>query len=323
MNLELPNLELELRQLLAQVPPGRVTTCGLLARALGDVVAARWIGHFLLHHEHAAVCPCHRVVRAGGVLGPYIAGPAAKRRLLRAEGIKVRGDTLDLEQCGHEQSTSARPLERLRRQQEQWASQVVLRSPRELPPLVAGVDVCYPQPGHGQAAYALIDADSGQLVWHATVRRPVSFPYISSYLTFRELPILLELLDEVRAAGRLASLLLVDGSGILHPRGAGSAACLGVAAGIATIGVTKKLLCGQVEIAGMVPLESRPVRMGDRLLGVALRPTAGSRRPIFISPGHGVNLPFAEQAVRCLLRGRRLPEPIYWADRLSRTAKES
>jgi hypothetical protein len=31
-----------------------------------------------------------------------------------------------------------------------------------------------------------------------------------------------------------------------------------------------------------------------------------------------VDLPFAERLVRRLLRGRRLPEPLYWADRLSR-----
>ena len=53
------------------------------------------------------------------------------------------------------------------------------------------------------------------------LNQPHSFPYITSYLAFRELPILLELLDEVRAAGRLAELLLVDGSGILHQRHAG------------------------------------------------------------------------------------------------------
>ena len=54
-----------------------MTTPGHLAAALGDRVAARWIGHYLLHHGHDADCPCHRVVRAGGVLGAY---PAVARR---------------------------------------------------------------------------------------------------------------------------------------------------------------------------------------------------------------------------------------------------
>jgi deoxyribonuclease V len=53
---------------------------------------------------------------------------------------------------------------------------------------------------------------------------------------------------------------------------------------------------------------------------VALTPTRTSRRPIFVSPGHRVDLAFSEAVVRGLLRGRRLPEPLYWADRISRAA---
>ena len=67
--------------------------------------------------------------------------------------------------------------------------------------------------------------------------------------------------------------------------------------------------------------ESRPVIHEDRPIGVALRPTAGSRRPIFISPGHRVDLPFCEQLVRQLLTGHRLPEPLYWADRFSKVGE--
>ena len=89
-------------------------------------------------------------------------------------------------------------------------------------------------------------------------------------------------------------------------------------AGVATIGVTKKLLCGQVDIEGMRAAESRPVLLDGRVPGVAIRPTSGSRRPIYVSPGHRTDVAFAEQLVQRLLTGRRLPEPLYWADRLSR-----
>jgi deoxyribonuclease V len=133
-----------------------------------------------------------------------------------------------------------------------------------------------------------------------------------------ELPILLDLLDAARAAGRLAEIVLVDGSGILHPRHAGIASHFGVVADHPTIGVTKKLLCGQVDLKSLGPHESRPVIHACRPAGAAIRPTAGSRRPIFVSPGHRVNLAMSEAIVRRLLLGRRLPEPLYWADRLSR-----
>jgi deoxyribonuclease V len=168
------------------------------------------------------------------------------------------------------------------------------------------------------AGYALVDVATGELLWSTTIRRPVCFPYITSYLTFRELPLLVDLIDEVRAHDRIAPVVLVDGTGILHPRQAGIASHLGVIAGLPTIGVTKKLLCGEVDIAGLQPLESRPVLFEDQPIGVAIRTASGSRRPLFISPGSGLDLASAEQIVRAVLSVRRLPLPLYWADKLSR-----
>ena len=280
--LDIPDLPAQLRQLMAHVPAGKVTTCGELARTLGNPIAARWVGHFLLHHVHDTECPCHRVVRAEGVLGPYIAGgEAAKARQLRAEGVEVCQGIVDLSRYGIADFVSDHPLEAvLRRVQGRILSKVRIVPRRQMPGLVGGVDVSYANGEEGIAAYALVAVASGELVWSATVRRRVVFPYITSYLTFRELPILMELLGEVRAAGT-GAVLLVDGSGILHHRHAGIATHLGVVAGLPTIGVTKRLLCGQANIEGMRPLEARPVLHEDRPIGVALRPTAGSRRPIF------------------------------------------
>jgi deoxyribonuclease V len=317
-----PDLTRCLWQLLSQVPPGRVTTCGDLGDALGNRIAAKWVGHFALHHEHDPHCPCHRIARAGGELGAYIAGPiAAKVQRLAAEGVVTQDGSIDLQQFRFHDFAGDRPLEQLRQIQETIQRQIVVRPRRRVPAFVGGVDVAYPNADEGLAAYALVETATGRLVWSTTVRRRVVFPYITTYLSFREIPILLDLLEQVRAAGRMSEVLLVDGSGILHHRHAGIASHLGVVASIPTIGVTKKLLCGSVDIEGMTPGESRPVVHEDRPIGIALRPTAGSRRPIFISPGHRVDLPFCEEVVRRLLTGRRLPEPLYWADRLGKNEK--
>ncbi|MGA2068806.1 MAG: endonuclease V [Thermoguttaceae bacterium] len=323
-DLPIPDMAGCLRRLLAQVPAGRVTTPGALAAALGNPVAARWVGHYLLHHAHEGHCPCYRVVRAGGRIPP--AAGATQAEQLRAEGIKVHDGTVDLEHYGFEQFACDRPLERLSRWQRDIVKRVRIRPRRpgtlRMPRLVGGVDVSYAGAEEGVAAYCLVDTATGGLAWSATVRRSVRFPYISSYLSFRELPVLLDLLAEVRAAGRLSPVVLVDGTGILHPRHAGIASHLGVLASVATVGVTKKLLCGEVRTEGMRPLEARLIELDGRPTGIALRPTAGSRRAIYVSPGHGVDLASAERLAGRLLLGHRLPEPLYWADRVSRrTAK--
>ena len=65
-------------------------------------------------------------------------------------------------------------------------------------------------------------------------------------------------------------------------------------------------------------MESRPVVLDDMPVGVAIRPASGSLRPLFVSPGSGIDLVSAERIVRAVLAGKRLPLPVYWADRLSR-----
>jgi deoxyribonuclease V len=314
----IPDLPAALLQLVAQVPRGRVTTPGQLASALGNPVAARWIGHFLLHHEHDEDCPCHRVVRSGGMLGPYPCGGGEKARRLEGEGVLVDEGRVDCDCFGFDKFACNRPLEKLARFQSRIAKKVSLRGRRGTPRFVGGVDVSYVAGNEGVAAYALIEVATGELVWSTTIRRPVRFPYITSYLTFRELPLLVALIEEVRAQKRLAPVVVVDGTGILHPRRAGIACHLGVVTGIPTIGLTKKLLCGQVDIKRLRPLESRPVLMDEEPIGIAIRPTSGSLRPLFVSPGSGVNLASAARIVESVLGGKRLPLPIYWADRLSR-----
>jgi deoxyribonuclease V len=314
----IPDLPAAVRELIAQIPRGRVTTAGQLAAALGNPVAARWIGHFLLHHEHDAGCACHRVVRVGGVLGPYPHGGDEKAQRLADDGIHIINGRVDFDCYGFVDFVSGRPLEKLAKFQNRIAKKVSLQSRRGKPRMVGGVDVSYAASSQGVAAYALVEVATGELVWSTTIRRPALFPYITSYLTFRELPLLTALIEEVRAQDRLAPVILVDGTGILHPRRAGIASHLGVIAGIPTVGVTKKLLCGHVDIKGLEPLESRPVLMDEEPIGVAIRPTSGSLRPLFVSPGSGVDLASAARIVGSVLAGKRLPLPLYWADRLSR-----
>ena len=76
-------------RLTAQIPRGRVTTYGALAKALGQPKASRAVGNALNRNPHAPRVPCHRVVRATGQLGGYADGTAKKARILRQEGLRI------------------------------------------------------------------------------------------------------------------------------------------------------------------------------------------------------------------------------------------
>ena len=112
-------------------------------------------------------------------------------------------------------------------------------------------------------------------------------------------------------------LLLVDGNGILHPRGGGVAACFGVVADVPTVGVAKSLLCGRVEVDAPAIEGCPPVSVEGKIVGAAYQRGPAAHR-LYISPGQRIDVAGAVRIARLLDFGHRLPEPLFWADRLSR-----
>ena len=117
----------------------------------------------------------------------------------------------------------------------------------------------------------------------------------------------------------MAEVVLVDGNGRLHQRQAGIATHLGVAGDLPTVGVAKKLLCGDVDLGGLTAAESRPILQHGETIAVAMKSAARSN-PIFISAGYRIDLSLAATLVRQCFHGHRLPEPVHWAHTLANAA---
>ncbi len=317
-SITLPDLPAQLSELLAQIPTGRATTYGDLAETLGSRAAARWVGEYLLDHPHNDGCCCHRVVRSTGEMGLFIGGTSEqKARRLAGDGVSVSNGRVDLAIYRFVDFHSSRPLDALAQFQEQILERVRLQPVATIPTFVGGIDVSFCGANEAVAAYVLLETSGGKVAWSETLSRNVLFPYIPGFLAFRESPLLVALLDIAREKGKLADVVLVDGNGILHPRGAGIATQVGVLANVATIGIGKKLLCGTVDTRGMRAGVARDVRIGERVVGIAATGRT-STNPIYVSPGHLVDMASAARIVQELYFGHRLPEPIYQADALSR-----
>ncbi len=193
---------------------------------------------------------------------------------------------------------------------------------QQTPVEIAAVDLSYPGDGTAVACYAVVETGTGRLVWSSTVHRPVRFPYVTGYLAYRELPILLDLIEHVQSQRPLAEVVFVDGNGILHPRRAGIASHLGVLTDLRTVGVGKKLICGKVDLSQVTPQAPQRVMHNGEELGMAMKAEPRSR-PVFISPGHRMDVANAARLARLLFHGHRVPEPIYHADSLSRQEAKS
>lgn len=86
---EATELEREVLETLKRIPRGEVRTYAWVARQIGRPRAVRAVGNILAKNFVPIVVPCHRVVPASGGIGNYAFGPAAKRELLRREGVDV------------------------------------------------------------------------------------------------------------------------------------------------------------------------------------------------------------------------------------------
>lgn len=180
---------------------------------------------------------------------------------------------------------------------------------------VAGCDVGFEDGGATtRAAVVLLDADTLQPLEQHLARMPTAMPYIPGLLSFRELPALLQAFSML---SRTPDLVLVDGHGIAHPRRLGIAAHFGVATGLPSIGVAKKILTGTVatdlhDMRGAFV----PLRDGREQIGWLLR-SKPHCNPLVISPGHRVAMASAAELAMRFVAGYRLPEPTRLADRLA------
>jgi deoxyribonuclease V len=110
--------------------------------------------------------------------------------------------------------------------QEQLRSMVIAENQLDTVRYVAGVDVGYDNiDAVSRAAVTVLTFPDLQLEQQAVVRSPTSFPYVPGFLSFREVPAVLDALEKISL---LPDLILCDGQGIAHPRRFGLACHLGV-----------------------------------------------------------------------------------------------
>ncbi|MGC2597531.1 MAG: endonuclease V [Nitrososphaeraceae archaeon] len=171
---------------------------------------------------------------------------------------------------------------------------------------ICGIDVSY----KGDRAFGtavVMDSTSFDTIEVAESVTPIKFPYIPGAFILREAgPILLTM----RLLTCDFDVLLLDGHGMLHPRKCGLASFVGVLIDKPTIGIAKKLLCGEVNSEYFVEI--------DRIICGYMHVSALNKR-IYISVGNRISLRDSIKLVRKLTReGQSIPEPLRLADLYSK-----
>jgi deoxyribonuclease V len=207
-------------------------------------------------------------------------------------------------------------LDAARHMQERDKGRVLTKPLLKEPECIAGVDAAFSE-DRVVAAVCLYRYAGLTLLEQAVAVKQMVFPYVPGYLFFREGPAIIAALRKLK---KQPDVILLDGQGIAHPRGIGSASHLGVLLDIPTIGCAKTRLVGEYRNPGERKGDWTELRFDDRTVGAVLR-TRDRVRPLFLSPGHRIDLLGAIRiALGCVGR-YRIPEPLRCADMLSRRMK--
>jgi deoxyribonuclease V len=192
------------------------------------------------------------------------------------------------------------------RLQEMFASKIVQKSERKILEKSCGIDVSYKGPW-AFASAVIMDSTNFEIIEIAKSVTHIEFPYIPGLFILREAR---PILHTMRLLKCDFDVLLLDGHGILHPRKCGLASFVGVLTNRPTIGIAKKLLCGQIDKDNFIHIDRKICGYMQKSL---------SKKPIYISIGNKISLKDSVNFVRKVTReSYNIPEPLRLSDIFSK-----
>ncbi|MBS7652348.1 endonuclease V [Candidatus Bathyarchaeota archaeon] len=202
--------------------------------------------------------------------------------------------------------SSTKPLNFLKRLQENLAKKIIEKDEFEKIEHIAGVDVFYKD----DLAYAacVVLNKNFRIIQVSFSTGKTRFPYIPGYLSFREIPPIKKAVEGVSDF----DILMVNGHGVAHPRFFGLASHIGLDLDKPTIGVTKKRLVGKT-----IPKKGSwdAIVYRGRIVGANLK--IYGKNNLYISVGHKISLDTSIEIVKKFSIGCDIPEPLRIAHILS------
>lgn len=178
---------------------------------------------------------------------------------------------------------------------------------------IAGTDISFNK--FSTTLYAgivVLSLPSLEVIEEVGVVSETAFPYVPGLLSFRETPPVLEAWARLKTE---PDAVMFDGQGLAHPRRVGIACHVGLLIERPTLGCAKSVLVGKYEEPGRERGAWSPMIDKGETVGAALR-TKNNVQPIYVSPGHLIDLEGAIGLTLACDGGYRQPEPTRLAHHL-------
>ncbi|MED1568066.1 endonuclease V [Bacillus paramycoides] len=191
--------------------------------------------------------------------------------------------------------------------------------------LVAGVDIAYWSESnidYGVCCIVVLDYQTKEIIEQVEYMGEIEFPYISGYLAFRELPLILETVNKLN---NIPDLYMFDGNGYLHSRHMGIATQASFDLEKPTIGVAKTY--SKIKNTDFIVPKNKVGAFTDIVIdgevyGRTLR-TRVDVKPVFISCGNWINLDTATEIIMYFVeKNSRLPITTRYADLATHMARK-
>ena len=299
VSFDIPNIYYLTYYILINVGKDKVTTYGDIAELLGDKIASRAVGRLMAINKHPNEIPCYKVVHSDGSIGKYSGAGGVEEKIARLErdGIKVEGSAIkDFQRFREkfEEKPVFPYLRSLRNIQSYLANNVDLTKRLDLKNIryIVSTDVSYIEgyPDLGIGGAILYDLKKNFEIKSLSISLvPIYFPYIPTFLAFREAPPLLSAIDNLLNSTKIKpDVYMFDGHGVLHPRGFGLATHMGILLNAPSIGVAKSILVGKTvgETRKADGKRYEKVRVNEKNFGYRVWEAGRKKRAVYVSPGH-------------------------------------
>lgn len=190
--------------------------------------------------------------------------------------------------------------------QEQLRKELIIQPINKEIQYIGGADISFNK--YEKTVYAgiiILDIQSLKAVAHGLAITEVHFPYIPGLLSFREIPALLEAWNILELK---PDVMMIDGHGLAHPRRMGIASHFGLLTHSPSLGVAKKKLVGHYTEPTAQAGNFTPLEHEGETIGYVYR-TKKNVKPVFVSPGHLLDLDNALHFCQQCTGRYRIPEP--------------
>src|SRR4030042_3820204 len=195
-------------------------------------------------------------------------------------------------------------VEKLEKEQIELAKKVIKRDGFSKLQLIGGLDIGF-RNDKILCSIVLCGYNDMQILEQHVSEKDCKIRYIPGFRAQSELSVMADVYNKLK---QKPDVLLINASGVLHPRKCGLASHLGITLDQPVIGITKTLLCGKNKEGYII--------LNEEVVGRAVFINEKTK-PLFVSVGHKVSLDKSVEIIKnCMRASHKMPEPLHLAQKL-------